>query len=558
MYVIGYDAQNNYQRVNLRLGELWLSDLRALQSGTATIGGVTATITATHSATLDSILITLNEGATDSDFFLRILHALGLTSNNLFDYATTPQSLWPDSSGLMQLSTYNAGLSPYYYTLQSIVSGNRRDYNLGIGSIDVNSFVINGTYFSYCAPLGVHTANGDLAFGAMSVYSNDSSSQIRIVSDLNVTNHSYLQPQAAPGEKGFRPIGLPADEPATGGGDTNNVYPVYNTDILAQPGAPDESVASVVGSGFLTVYDVTSANLANLGKCLFSSNIISAVANMIINPIDFIVSLNIFPYTPHIGSSVPIKLGWFNCTEASAGFNANGAPLTSQFRVVDFGTLSVAEMWQSFLDYDATSFELFLPFIGFVSLSINEIMGGSINVQYTIDFYTGMCVANVLCIRNVKTGTQGVSEPQYSQHAYQGNCAIQVPISQIGYSNMIGSIINAGVQGIRSGTGAGALTTLANDMLSGGMQPDVTSKGSIVANAGYCSILYPYITITRPLTAEPESFQAVMGYPSYNANKLGVCEGLCICDNIDLSGLSGATDNEIRRIKQMCLEGVYV
>lgn len=558
MYVIGYDAQNNYQRVNLRLGELWLSELRALQSGTATIGGVTATITATHSGTLDSIYISVNEGATDSDFFLRILHALGLTSNNLFDYATTPQALWPDTSGLMQLSTYNAGLSPYYYELQSIASSNRRDYTIEIGAISVNSFVINGTYFSYCAPLGVHTANGDLAFGAMAVYANANASNIRIVTDLNVTNHSYLQPQASPGEKGFKPIGLPADEPTTGGGDTNNIYPVYNTDVLTQPGEPNESVASVIGAGFLTVYDVTEANLANLGKCLFSSNILNAVANMIINPIDFIVSLNIFPYTPKIGASVPIKLGWFTCTEASAGFNANGAPLTSQFRVVDFGTLSVGEMWQSFLDYDATSFELFLPFIGFVSLSINEIMGGSINVQYTIDFYTGMCVANVLCTRNVKTSTQGVSEPQYSQHAYQGNCAIQVPISQIGYSNMIGNIINAGVQGIRSGTGAGALASIANNVVNGGMQPDVTSKGSIVANAGYCSVLYPYITITRPLTAEPASYQEVLGYPSYSANSLATCEGLCVCDSIDLKGVTGATDNELNQIRQICAEGIYV
>ena len=556
MYVIGYDAQNNYQRVYLKVAELWLSELRALQSGSYTHDGMNITVTATHSDTLDLITITADRGGITSDFYYDIFQFLGLTYNNLIGYATSAEGV---GSGTMQISTYNAGLSPYYYTLTATPTGSRIDYYVGIGGIDVNSFYIDQTRYNYCIPIAVHTADGDVAFGGLSFYATESGTLINIKTDLRVTNHSYLNPAAEPGAKGFNPAGLPSDEPATGGGTLSGEKPPYNTDILEQPGEPDESVASVIGSGFLTVYDITEANLIELGKCLFSSNIITALANLIISPIDFIVSLNIFPYTPKIGSAVPVKLGWFSCTQASAGFDANGAPLPHQFRTIDFGTLYVAEMWQSFLDYDATSFELYLPFIGTVSFSINEIMGGSINVQYTIDFLTGLCVANVLCVRHVKTSTQNFNDvTQYSQHSYQGNCAIQVPISQVGYSNMISGLINAGIQGIRTGTGAGALAGLAGQAISGSLNPDVTSKGSVISNAGFCSVLYPYITITRPLTAEPLSYQQTVGYPSYNASSLGVCEGLCVCDSIDLSGVTGATESELNKIKQMCLDGVYV
>ena len=94
--------------------------------------------------------------------------------------------------------------------------------------------------------------------------------------------------------------------------------------------------------------------------------------------------------------------------------------------------------------------------------------------------------------------------------------------------------------------------------LSGGFRPSVTSKGNIVANSGFCSVLYPYIRITRPITAEPESYQEVLGYPSYINTTLGECEGLCVCEDIDIEGIVGATENELSRIKSLCSEGVYI
>ena len=94
--------------------------------------------------------------------------------------------------------------------------------------------------------------------------------------------------------------------------------------------------------------------------------------------------------------------------------------------------------------------------------------------------------------------------------------------------------------------------------IGGGFKPNVETKGTINSNAGFCAILKPYITITRPISAEPVSYQETIGYPSYIEGALGACKGLCVCDDINLKGISGATQGELDKIRQMCKTGVYV
>ena len=369
----------------------------------------------------------------------------------------------------------------------------------------------------------------------------------------------------APGAKGFKPtktkyVNTKKGIGGRGHGATHKGQtPSYSTDVLTNPGAPDESVASVIGAGLIHPYKIDSTNLGNLTTCLYGTTLGGLITNLAINPLDFIVSLNIFPCNPDVGSSKNVTLGKWVCTDSgvdSLGGNVVGSPLSKQFKTISFGTLSVFENWGNFLDYTNSRIELYLPFIGFVDVDTAEVMDGTITVDYTIDFLTGMCVANVNCNKAVET-PDGYSYTQSSQHAYQGNCAISVPLSQMQYGQMIGSLINAGVAGMRGGI-AGAGMSMVGDFISGNLSPNGSTKGSISANAGFCSVLYPYIRITRPISAESDSFQEVMGYMSYIDSSLGECDDLCVCKSIDLHSITGATDSEIERIRQMCLDGVHV
>lgn len=463
-----------------------------------------------------------------------------------------------------RLTKSNTGLvNPYYnFNIYAGTSDYKRYYfSFTSSGASQQLSAVSGTYSSrYYSSVATALTFNNNTFGMLlfeiqrQTNKTSGTCTLTVYQDTSTTN--ALTVEAYPGEQGFIPIRIDPDPyDPRGGGTLSKQKPNYSTDVLTQPGEPDESVASAIGTGFIHAYDITKGNLTNVAKCLFSSTLLTALANLFIDPIEAIISLQVFPYTPHIGTSEAITLLNHKCEVADLGIDANGFPLTQQFRTIDFGTLTVDETWESFLDYTSTSCSLYLPFIGEVEVPINEIMNGSINVQYTIDYFTGMCVANVLCTRTLDFKVKTAS--QYSQHSYQGNCAVQLPIQSRDFCNMVGSLISCCATGLTAGLETGALSAGQN-ALSGAWKPTLKSKGAIQANAGFCSVLYPYISIERPVTAYPPSYQTVVGYPSYMCDTLGDYQGFCICDDINLSGISNATDNEMNRIKQLCKEGVFV
>lgn len=401
------------------------------------------------------------------------------------------------------------------------------------------------------------TEHGNYVYGTCAVYTTGGetgNSTIEIVRRLTFNDNTMNPPEREPGEEGFRPIGDHPVDKVIGGGTISGHTPKYQTDNISQPGAPDESAASAARLGFMRVYKISEANLNRVGELLFNP-LARLQLNFPSNPIDAIVSLNIFPCAPDVGGEVTIGAFGYNMASQVLGVTAKGNPITTQFKTLDFGTVNVEEDWNSYLDYDATSVTLFLPFIGEVELPADEVVGSSVNVQYTIDFFTGMCVANVLIKKNVILASRRTVSHK-TQHSYQGNCAINLPLTAVNYGTMIGSFVNAASSGLRTGM-AGAAGSFASDVASGNFKPTITTKGTLSANAGYCGILYPYIIVTRPITTEPDNYQEVLGYPSYMENSIGACKGLCVCDDIKLNGITGATDSELSRIKQLCREGVY-
>lgn len=455
----------------------------------------------------------------------------------------------------------------YYQISRENLPGHSGNYLLNIKT-QSNYVGTTSDYGYYCSCLiaFMNSNSSDARLGFFT-YRSDTVLYVttaNILIDKNFTlSASGLTMDDDPGDKGFKPTAelMSKNKPGVGGRPSTGAphkTPAYETDTVSQPGAPDETHASAVGSGFINCYSIDTGNLAKVGQCLYGSNMLGFLQSLAINPLDFIISLMVFPCKPNLGSNENIKLGGWLAAAAGGGalgFDATGNRLANQFKVFDFGTVQINENWGNFLDYSQTTLELYLPFIGSVNLDVSECMGGTVNVQYTVDFFTGQCVANILCERQISFGG-GKSIPSRAQHSYQGNCAIQIPLSAVNYGSMVGSLISACAQGITNPVGG--FVGIASDAVGGGFRPNVSSKGNIVANSGFCSVLHPYIRITRPITAEPVSYQEVVGYPSYINTTLGECNDLCVCDDIDLKGVVGATDDELDRIRALCRDGVYV
>ena len=441
------------------------------------------------------------------------------------------------------------------------------------GSVEINASLghwYDSNYIGYSSFIALDTRTeaeyGGYVFGMMTFSSMHNGSTGQNIIELNIYYHEGINPRiwqnggVSPdaGQKGFRPVGdrTKPNNPRGGGGRSGQVPP-YETGSVELPGEPDETFASAIGSGFINVYKMEESELNKVGRILFDPDFDTILKNLISNPIDCLISLNIFPCTPHIGSSEYVRgFGYKFYIDGATGtdHSATGHRLAKQFKTFDFGSVLIPEQWESFLDYDATSIVLFLPFIGEVDLPTNEVMGSTVHVEYTVDFLTGMCVANVSVNKQIALEERNI--PNKAVHSYQGNCAINVPLTAVNYGNMVGSFISAANTGLRSGI-AGGLASLASDVAGGGFKPTVTTKGTLSANAGFCGVLYPYITVNRPIPVESDKYQEVIGYPSYINNTIGSCNGLCVCEDIDLAGITGATDNELKRIKQLCREGVY-
>lgn len=466
----------------------------------------------------------------------------------------------------IRLSRNYSGNTGYYV--------NRRDYNIQILGNGSPTAVYQSYFYNqspqyarnlYGGIIVYETATG-FVYGTYAIqidlYSDKSRIDMTFEWNTSVTDQTFAPTEGHPGDKGFQPTSVytnPTEKPGVGGrGESNKKNPTYDSDTVTQPGAPDESEASAIGSGFITAYKITEANLQNVGACMWGTTLEGFIGGLFVNPLDYIISLSVFPYKPDVSTLTPIKMGRYLCQDTGAnglGFNANGFPLSAQYKVVDMGTIKIPENFGNFLDYSQTTVELYLPFIGLVNIDVSECMGGTINVQYTIDFFTGQCVANVLCERSLPLASNKFI-PNRAQHSFQGNCSVQIPLSREDYGSLIGNVINGTMQAITNPVQGFA--GIAVDAVAGGFRPNVSSKGNIVANAGFCSVLYPYVRITRPIPSEPESYQEVLGYPSYINTTLSQCDDLCVCESIDLKGISGATESELNRIRQACVEGVYV
>lgn len=106
----------------------------------------------------------------------------------------------------------------------------------------------------------------------------------------------------------------------------------------------------------------------------------------------FLLNLLLMPFkipTEVQGDAQTIKIGSY-----STGV---GAPIITDDSIdVDLGTIVVADLFGSSLDYTSAQYELVLPFFGAsVELAPSQVVGRSITARYNLDAYTGTATVNV-------------------------------------------------------------------------------------------------------------------------------------------------------------------
>lgn len=334
---------------------------------------------------------------------------------------------------------------------------------------------------------------------------------------------------------------LPSDDTSEPGGGDGNL-PDYNpfTDDVSHPNLPTGGDA--VSTGFVRIYCPTASQLQNLASVLWGNDFENTIKKIQNDPMEAIISLHSIPFSL-VGNSSRCVIGNFD-----TGINMPTVP--NQFQSLNMGSIYVPEHWASALDYSPyVKVDCFLPYVGIISVQVDDIIGKTISAHYNVDILTGATIVTLKCGGSVL-------------YEYQTNLINSHPISASSYARLLQSIVNgigvtfgAMASGGIGGAVGGALGSAINTALS--KHSDVTRGGSIGGSAGCLGNFTPYLIFHRPIQSLASGFAHFKGYPSNITTTLGSVSGYTEVESIHLNGIT-CTDNEKAEIEALLYNGVIL
>lgn len=293
-----------------------------------------------------------------------------------------------------------------------------------------------------------------------------------------------------------------------------------------------------VASGFITLFCPSQYELNQLANYMWSPLFdVDTFKKLFANPMDCILGLAVYPFPISASGTKTVSVGGI-ATTVSMGYTLQ------QYHIVDCGSVYVPKQWGAYMDYAPyTRFNIFLPYIGFRSISADDIMGKTIALRYMVDILSGACNAELKCGSTVL-------------YSWAGSCAAQIPIT----GNDWRSAITAGIS-IAGSVAATVLTQGASAPMIAGtvasatvnstqLKPEVQRSGSISGNSGFLAGQRPYLLRTNPRSAIPANQNKYSGYPSFVTILLGSLTGYNEVYSVHLENIpaTGAELDEIESI----------
>lgn len=250
-------------------------------------------------------------------------------------------------------------------------------------------------------------------------------------------------------------------------------------------------------------------------------------------------------------------------------------PVVSGNPDASFGPYQISRKFDDFRDYAPyTRVSIYLPYCGWCDLP-SHVVGKSVSVKYFTDIIAATCKAVVFCGNNIvaeAAGVIGLDIPFVADNVGAKMQAVTAGmIAALGGGIQLGAGIGTMVS-TRSGSGAKSALSGASQYLSGYSQmamafnentTEISGKnGDGCCLAGATNII---IKIVRPKKGAytdapyvPPGYGHNVGFVSQKQIKVSSVSGLLIADNVDTSGISGATEAERAEIKRVLETGLIV
>lgn len=229
---------------------------------------------------------------------------------------------------------------------------------------------------------------------------------------------------------------------------------------------------------------------------------------------------------------------------------------------------------ESFIDLEPyTQVQLFIPFMEFIELPMNELAGNTLEVQYYVDLPTGTATAYIYIIRKdgaytyrtmiaMKSGKIGVDIAWGKDNSVENsrnviNTALSTAVSLATmYATKGASTVAQATVTARAGAELSkGLLSVANSLQTRFERGGTT--GSFISLA---SPTATYLIIKKPklVPVDEDDYAHTYGKPLYESRVLAQVSGYTVIDEIHLTGLPDALDDEVNEIERLLKEGVHL
>lgn len=286
---------------------------------------------------------------------------------------------------------------------------------------------------------------------------------------------------------------------------TFNIIPNQDYQVISASGTPylnenisfnAEAVYHYDKLGFISIYNPTSSEMEQLAKKRF----FNPVQGEFIDYSDYIISLKkLYINLPSAGRQ-SVYYGSYNTQ-----IQSNVVP--SDNIEIDCGTVRITEQYNNRMDYDNTTIEIYLPFIGQFTVDTYKCMGKQMRLKYYVNPISGDCVAKL-----TREGSTTFFE------SYEGNVSFEIPI--------VGTRRDGGID-----------------------RRNYNDNSLYLLNE-----ITPYLLVTRdnPMIANDRTEK-----PDYSVGLVSNYSGICTFDNIELN-MGDMTQDEYNEIISILKTGVIL
>lgn len=316
-------------------------------------------------------------------------------------------------------------------------------------------------------------------------------------------------------------------------------------DDLDDPTVTDPTLDQAFsGVGLLTkTYVLSKSRLQQIGAFLWSRDFFDFIQDLNASPIENIVSVKMVPFEIPAGNDTEIILG-------NVATGVLGKPVDINYNCKhNIGTVTIRKKYPAdcnFLNSNTfTKLSIFLPFIGFKELDADIFLDHRLRVEYINDIITGNCKA-VIYADDIPicdfSGQIGLDVPISSTNRAQVEAGLIAGIGQT-----VGSIVSGDI---------GGAVSSALSIASNGFHTE--SRG---ANSPSCDSFMThdcFYILENAIVQYPSRYNHTHGRPLNLTKTLRNVSGFTVCEDVDVSGIQGATKEELDFIKDKLESGVYL